>query len=419
MQTEIKKLEPTNIEIYSTVEWEEFLPYYEKALNDIAEITEVKGFRLGKAPKEIVEKQVGKEKVFHQAIEKIVQEQYKITMEKNDFEPIDKPLVEILKFAPQNPLQFKIKIQILPHFDLPDYTEIVKQIPIVASDVSEQEIAHTLQWIQQSRSQMEETTQGAQKGNWVEIEYQSPQIANNKVWADSFILGQGKMLAGFEEMLEGMKEGEQKSFTLSVPADYPYVALAGKNADFQVKMKAVKLLHLPELNDDFARQLGRFENLSALKENIKEGLQMEKDIQSRQQWQTEILQAIAKKIDLFLPQSLLTAEKERILADWKKECEKLKMDWNDYLSGQQKTEQDIEKEAAEKAAQQISHYLILRAIAKKENITVSQQEIEQEINNILSRYPQVSPQDIDEIAVKEILLNNKVLKFLENIYHSA
>ncbi len=413
MKTEIKKLKEANIEIDCQMEWQEFFPYYEKSLSEVAGKAEIKGFRAGKAPKDLVEKEIGKHKILQQAVEDAIKETYFEAIRKNNLEPIGPPQVEILKLAEGNPLEFRIKAQVLPEVNLPDYQKIVSKIEKKKFQVGDAEVEETIKWIQKSRANMEETENPAQKGNWVEIAYQSPVIENNKVFDDSFILGEAKLIPGFEEKLEGMKKGEEKEFSTDFPKDYFNKDLAGAKADFKIRMKAVKLMDIPELTDDFAKQLGKFENIAALKQNVRNGLGQEKEVQNKEEWKDNVLKAISDGMKLEMPEILVLAEKERIMDGLKHEAEHLKIGFEGYLKRIQKTLEDLEKEAVERAEQRVKNYLILRAIGKKEGIEVLEQEFEQEINKLLASYPQLNPQEIDKESIKGVLYNNKVFTALE------
>ncbi|MDD4989825.1 MAG: trigger factor [Candidatus Pacebacteria bacterium] len=425
MKTEIKKLKQANIEIDCQMEWQEFFPYYEKTLSEVANKAEIKGFRAGKAPKDLVEKEIGKHKILQEAVEDAIKETYFEAIRKNKLEPIGPPQVEILKLAEGNPLEFRIKAQVLPEVNLPDYQKIVSKVAKKKSQVEDEEVEETIKWIQKSRANMEETEGPAKKGNWVEIEYQTPLevrpltgqspaiIENGKWFQDAFILGEAKLLPGFEAELEGMKKGEEKEFSAEFPKDYFNKDLADKKADFKVKMKAVKIIDIPELTDDFAKAVGKFENIIALKQNVKEGLAQEKEIQAKENWKDEVLKAISEKIEFEMPDVLVLSEKERIMEGLRHEAEHLKIGLEDYLKRIQRTLEDLEKEAEERARQRVKNYLILKEVGKKEGIEILEEEIEKEINRILASYPQTNPQEIDKEAIKGVLYNNRVFEALE------
>ena len=415
MKAEIKKQKDTKVEIDFELSWEEFEAYYQKAINKISQGVSLDGFRQGKAPKDIVEKKVGDFKILEESAEIALQENYLKIIKENNLEVIGPPQVEIIKLAKANEFQAKIKINILPEVNLPDYQKIVSKIEKKKSKVEDQEIEETIKWIQKSRANMQETENSAVKGNWVEIEYQSPKIENNKLLSDSFILGEAKLIPGFEEAIEGMKKGDEKDLNLEFPKEYFNKELSGKKADFKLKIKAVKIMDFPELNDAFVKTLGNFENFEKLKENIKQGLTLEKENQQKENWKDDILKAISDEVKIEMPEILVLSEKERIMRNFEHEVEHLKISFEDYLKQIQKTMADLEKEALEKASQRVKNYLILKGIGEKESVEVSEKEIEEEINRILASYPQADQKEIDKESVKSVLYNNKVFVALEKL----
>mgnify|MGYP001433761768 CR=1 FL=1 len=412
MKAEIKKQGKANVEIDFELSWLEFDVYYQKALKQINQGITLDGFRTGKAPKEIVEQKVGDFKILEEAAEQALKENYLKIIKENNFEVIGSPQVEVLKLAKNNDFQVKIKIDILPDVDLPDYQKIVSNVEKKKSQVNDSEVEETIKWIQKSRAKMEETENPAKNGNWVEIEYQCSKIENNKMLDDSFILGEAKLIPGFQEAIEGMKKGEEKEFQAEFPKDYYNKELAGQKADFKLKVKAVKILELSELNDDFAKSLGSFESFEKLKENIKDSLTAEKEMQDKEAWKEQVLKEIGKQAKVDIPESLVKAEQERIIHSIKHEAEHLNVSFEEYLKKMQKSLENIEKETLENAKERIKNYLVLRSVGKKEAIDVLEEEVEKEINKMLASYPHINPQEIDKDGIKGLLYNNKVFEKL-------
>jgi len=385
MKTEIKKLAQSNIEIVGELSWEEFEVFFQKALKQISGQVKMGGFRPGKAPQGLVEEKIGDSHLLEEAAELAIQDKYQQIIHQEKIEPISKPEVSVLKLAKNNSFQFKIKAATLPEVKLPDYKKIAIAVEKKVSQVDDSEIEETIKWIARSRAELSELNRPCQKGDWLEMEYQSPQVEMNKKFEDAFLLGEGKFVPGFEDELYGLTANSEKEFKISFPAGYQNKELAGKEVDFKVKIKTVKEMKLPEMNDEFAQKVGKFNNIAELKENIKNGIAREKNVQQTQKWREQVLDRISQETKLDIPDSLITAETE----------------------------------PAEQAKQKITHYLILREIAKQEGITASEEEITQLIDKFLTSYPQGSPQEIDRDKLreyyKEMITNEKVFQFLENI----
>jgi len=422
METSIKKLPKSKIEIQIELSSSEFGDYYKKAVLNFREKIEMKGFRKGKVPLEIIEKEISQTEILNQAAELAIRESYFKIVEKEKLEIIEKAEIEILKISKSNPFVFKVKVSVLSEIDLPDYKKIAAVCKEKEISIEEKEIKNTMDWLLKSRAKLTVIDREARKGDFIEIEYSYLEIEGGNKKQDSFLLGQGHFVKGFEEKLEGMKAGEEKEFSLVLPKDNIKKELAGKEISFKVKMKSVLKMELPELNDEFAKTLGKFENLAFLKENIKEGIKTEKTIKEKERHRTEILEKIADLIKWDLSEKLIEEEKERLSQDFKLSfSQNSGISFEDYLKNNQKSEQEIKDSFLELAKKNIKNFLILREISKKENIKVSEDEINQEVNENLKQYPNLkfAEKNLDLEKIKHYtedrIKNEKVFQFLENI----
>lgn len=332
MDIKVEKLEKSQIKLNINLSKEEFEDFYNKAFSQLNEKTEIKGFRKGKAPKEILEKTLGKERILVEAGDLAVQESLKMAVEKNDFEVISQPEVKINKIGLGEPMSFEALFTVLPEIKLPDYKKIASSIKKEKVEVSEKEIDGALKWVQRSRAKLSAKTGAAEIGDFVEIEYFSPdvhEISEEHKKKDAFILGEGHFFSGFEDVIKGMKSGEEKkNFELEIPKDHSFKKVAGKKIKFNLKLNSAQKVEFPEINDEFAKGLGKFENLEALKKNIKEGIISEKEYGALAKAREEAIGKIIEKTEVQIPKVLL------------------------------------EREPNEK---KIKFYLVLREIAKKEN----------------------------------------------------
>ena len=424
MKTSIKKLPKSQAEILFEISAEEFKGFIEKTISDLAKDLEIEGFRKGQAPKEIIIKKIGQEKILAPAVQLAVKENYlqAILQLADKIEVISKPEIEILsKVGFDKGLIFKAQFLVMPEINLPDYKKIASETKRREVFVKEKEVEDTLFRLQKSRAKFIFKNQPAEKRDFVEIEFSSPQIEGNLKRHDNFILGEGGFVKGFEENLESMVAGQEKEFSLIFPKNYFQKDLAGKEVHFKVKMKSVQRAIFPEINDQFAKSLGRFEDLTAFKKDIKEGLKIEKENQESQRIRQEILEKIAQKTKLEIPGILITAEKKRILEDLKKlVSEKLKISFEDYLTKIKKTEKELLDSFSTDAERKIKYSLILRKISKMEKIEVSEEEVKDKINKIFKSYPGVEKAkkefDLEKLKsyYKEVIANEKTLAKLES-----
>lgn len=404
MEKEIKRLNACQVEIKGELEWQEFQKYFERAIKDLSKDVQIKGFRPGKAPREMVERAISREKVIQQASKQAIRESYQNIIEAERFEPIGYPSAEVLKVAEKNPFQFRIRVDVLPEIKLPDLKDIARGIKKREVKAEEREVKDSLEWVRKSRANFKDLNKQASKGDFVRIEYQSPQVESNKLFKDSFILGQGHFIADFEKNLLGMKENERKEFKAEFPDDFPNKGLKGKEVSFKVKMNKVQLMEAPEMNDEFAKSLGQFKTVKDLEKSIEQGMEREKELQAKAEYREEFLEKILERTSLTVPESLLFLEKEQVLKEMKLN--------KDSLTREQ------QKELQEVAEKRVKNLLLLREIGKQAKIGVSKEEIEQAINSFFANYPQNITPQIDKQKIEEyyrgIIYNEKVFKVIDS-----
>ena len=424
MKSTVKKLPESKVELEVEIPSEEFNHFVERATLSVGKDLEVEGFRKGKAPKEVVEQKVGKENILVEAADLAIKENYAKAVLENKIEAISQPEIDILKLAAGNPLIFRAKTSVLPEIKLGDYKEIAKKVEKKEVSVEDKEIDNALKWFQKSRAKLTLKNGAIEKGDYVEVEYWSPQIkelSQTETKKDSFILGEGHFISGFEDNLIGMEAKEkEKEFSLILPENYAVKELAGKKVDFKVKVKSVQKVEPPEINDDFAKSLGKFENLEGFRNNIKEGLTSEKKQAESQRVRNEILDKISQDTGFEVPKVLIEREQKVMMDNFKQEVsEKLNTPLKDYLDKIKKTEQEIFNSFLEEAKKKVRNFLILREIGKRENIEVSDEEVREEMNKILKHYSvsEKTEKDIDIERLKEysrgVLKNEKIFALLE------
>ena len=379
MLVKINKLSKSQIELEIEVPADKFDNFVKQATLSLGKDLEIKGFRKGKAPKNIIEEHVGSEKILIEAANLAVDETYRKAVLENKIEAIFHPKIEIKKLALGNPLIFSAKTAILPEVILPDYKKIASKIERKEISVEDKEISSALKWLQKSRAKFAVKDQPAQKNDFVEIEYSSTQIGQ-EAQKDAFVLGEGHFLQGFEEKIIGMKSGEEKE-NITLNKD-------GKEIILKVKIISVQNVEFPEINDEFAKSLGKFDNLGALKKNIKQGLILEKEQAEKQRSRQEILERIGEKAKIEIPDVLIENEQKQMFESLKKMVsEKLnpvrdsggrekaqkesisngvKISFQDYLKKVGKTEEQVLDSFSPQAQKKVRNYLILREIGKKE-----------------------------------------------------
>lgn len=289
--------------------------------------------------------------------------------------------------------------------------------------VEKKEVENSLDYLKKSRAKTITVNKPAEKGNRVEVDFEvrhgGVKIENGTSKNHPLILGEGRFLPGFEKELEEMSAGEEKDFSIKVPTDWPDKRVADKNLDFRVRMNLVQERQIPELNDEFAKSLGRFESLEALRKNISDGLLEEKETKEKQRIRIELIEKVAKDSKIEVPDNLIEEELERMINEFKFSITGFGLDFEKYLQEINKTVDELKKEWKKQAEKRVRVAICLKAIAEKEKIEVSDEEAENKIKEELKNYPDIEEarKNIDperfKDYTKEVLRSEKVLGLLE------
>lgn len=435
MTRTLTQLPKSQIQIEITLPFPEFEAHVKRAAQALSEERDIEGFRRGKAPYDVVKQQCGEAAIYERAAEHAVRKTYPALIEeledhppegKKQFLPVGSPEITVMKLAPGNEFIYKAVLAIMPEVVLSDYVAIAKKI--TASEkkeitVSDEEIEKTLEWIRESRMQTTPVERVAEKNDLVEIDFTLRH--NNVKWEGGesrnhpLVIGKQSFIPGFEEHLVGMKAGDEKDFSLAIPENWRDHALAGKTIDAHVKMNIVKERILPELTQEFIKQLGAFDSLAMLKKSISDGIYQEKQEKEKQRVRTLIIEAIAQKIETEIPDVLREREIEKMLEELKNGIEQMGMKWEDYLLHIKKTIEQLHDEWHDEAHKRVKIALSLHEIAHKEHIEPNAEEIEKKSNEFLRQFKtadmaqkQIDPDRLREYA-RGILKNEKVFEFLE------
>ncbi len=426
MDIKVEKLPKSKIKIILELSSEEFSPYFDIASKKLSEEVEIPGFRKGKAPRKLVEEKVGKEKIMEEAVNIVLDEKFKEIIREKKLKIIGAPQakVDFEKIKNNGSFFAQIEAFVLPEIKLADWKKITKEEERKEVKVEDKEIKDSLLWLQKSRAKKIRKFEKAEKGDEVLIDYEIRRggvlVENGILTNQKLIIGENRLLPDFEKELIGMREGEEKSFSIVCPDNFWKKDLRGKPLDFKVKMKEIFKVELPELNDDFAKSLGKFENLEGLKKSIKEGILIEKEEEEERKWQAKVFDRIAKESEMEVPEILIFEQRDRMIDDLKNTIEnEMGLSFNDYLSQLKKTEEELKEDFLKEAERRVRVYLCLYEIAEKENIKVGEEELKREIEAISNNYPQLfedirktkSKEDFENF-VKEKILEKKVLFLL-------
>lgn len=421
-----KKLPDSKVELTVSLEKGDLLSYITEAEEYLAHQVKLKGFRPGRAPKEKVRDKIGEDRIREESLRIAVQSSLKKVLAKESFDIIEQLDFKIKENSTEK-LVYQAMFLVFPEFALGDYKGLEIKRNVIT--VAEQEIKDVLNEILKSQTVFNEVKKPARAGDRVEVDFtikhKGVVIEGGKSENHPIVLGDGKFIPGFEERLIGMKTGEARHFTLQIPADFYQKAIAGKELDFEVLVKKVESQTLPELNDKFAGSLGNFCSLKELKASIKRGLTMEKEIKERDRVRLAVLEKIASTTEIKMPPALIERRLDAMVQDLDNELHQKGMELGLYLAHIKKTQDELRRDWRPRAELQAKMGLITRAVAKAENLKVSEEEADEELQVVLQRYivggqEGMGPEALQNVdtgelksKIRDTLLNEKALEFLE------
>ncbi|MEF3691783.1 MAG: trigger factor [Candidatus Moraniibacteriota bacterium] len=428
---EIKKLPKSKVEFKISIAWENWKNSLDEAVGQISKEIKVQGFRPGKAPRSIVEQKVGKDSLLNTAAENAIRKNYAKEVEKLKLEVIGSPQISISKLAEGNDLEFIVTASVMPEIILKDWQDGVKKVnakfKAEKKEVSEEDISKEVEKLAKSRAKLVTVKRAAKKDDAVVLDFEVKRdgvvIEGGSAKDHNLILGSNVFIPGFEEQIIDMKEGEEKKFELAFPENYHEKSLAGKKAQFEVKLKLVQEREIPLADDDFAKSLGEFKTLADLKKNIKEGLEKEKEFHKKEEQRGEIVESLVGKISLGgdLPEILIEEEINKMLGELESQIQQMGMNMEDYLKQMGKSIDDLKKDWQPQALKRIKAALSLEAIGKEKEIEIPAESIEEAMNKTLQYYKSIK--DIEKkIDMKRLydytrsmLRNEEIFKLLEKM----
>jgi len=397
----IQNLDNSKVKIEIEFQSSEFDSLMDKGLQELSKDMEVQGFRKGKAPIEIVQKAIGEQKLIEYATQEAVNYGYITAIKENKLEIIGSPEIKIEKCAKGNPFIFSIEIFVLPKIELPDYKKIAKEVKKNKIEIDDKEIQDSLKWLQGSMAQPISKIGAAQEGDWVEVAFS---INDNPETKDAFILGKGKLIPEIENNIKGMQEKETKEFEFKFPGKE-------EQAKCKITLTGLKGIKLPEIDDEFAKTVGNFSSIKELEENIKKDLLKGKEVQEEQRVVGEVLAKLGEKLKhIQIPQVLVEAEIEQTMQDFKARlAQNSDISFEEYLKQSNQTQEKMIETLRPKTEIKVREYLILKEIQKAEDIQVGEEEINQETNQIMQKYPDLKEVDLRNLVeyTKERLENQK------------
>ncbi len=373
-----------NSQVFLTIEMEpaEVEESLDKSYYRLVKKTNIPGFRKGKAPRDILERYIGKECLLDNALDNLLPEAYKKAIKEQEIEAIARPHVEI---AQTDPVVFKVTVPLKPTIKLGDYHHIkVTPEPV---DVTEDNVNDAIEQLRHQEASWEPVERPVEFDDLVVIDIESDiedkPFINRKGIQYHPVHDLPFPAPGFAEQLLGMKGNEDKEFKLQFPLDFSNAELAGKESSFKVRVTEIKQEILPELDDEFAGGLNPdFKSLDLLREHVSADLKLRAEEKARVDFEERVIEAVADIAELEFPPILVEMEINLLFNQRLQRLQVGKEGLEEYLRGINKTEEELREELRPLATRRVTRSLVLGRVAEEEKIEVTDSEIETEIENM-------------------------------------
>ncbi|MGM0501782.1 MAG: trigger factor [Bacillota bacterium] len=396
----------------------------DEAYKKVVKKVDIDGFRKGKVPRSLLEKRYGEEVLHKDALDILIQQGYYEAVQEADIEPIAQPDITDAYIEGGEAATFIAEVEVKPEVELGDYKDL--EIEQEEIEVEDEQIEQELETRRQNHAQLVAVDREVvEEGDFVTIDYEgsvdgetfeggSAEDYNLEIGSESFI-------PGFEEQLIGAEVGTETTIEVTFPEEYHADDLAGEEAEFKVKIKDIKKKEVPELDSEFAKDLG-FDNLDELKEDIKNDLAEEAQSQAERNYENKLVEAVVENTEVDIPETMIEEEIDNMMEGQKQQMQQQGFDFDQYLEMAGMDEEGLRENFSEQAADRVKSNLILEAIAEEEGIEIADEEIDEKVEEIAKSQGQ--DQDPEQIKaflqmqgqleqLKDGLKMEKTLEFLK------
>ncbi len=390
MKLHIERKEDTLAMIDISATEDELAKIKQKVLKKLQPQVKVAGFRDGKVPLEVVEKNIDGQRLQTEFIDEAINTLYIAALREDRIRPVGQPKVEIKKFVPFTTLDVELELPVVGEVKLPDYKKLNVKRPEVK--VEAKQVTEVIENLRLRAAEKEEVKRAAKDGDEAVIDFKGVDAKGEDVkGADGndypLALGSGTFIPGFEENVVGMKPGDDKEFKVTFPKDYGAKALQNAKVTFTVKLKKVMEVKKPKADDELAKKVGPFETLADLKKDIKKQLEHDAKHKAERDYEAAIVEAVTEKTKVKIPESLITEQEDMVINEVKQNTVQRGLTYQEYLKQLGVSEEEYRKtEINKEAERRIKAGLVLSEIADIEGIDVTPEELESRLQQLKGQY---------------------------------
>ena len=384
MQVTKTEIEPRTVSLDITVDAPIVQKGFDRAYREFSNFTNVPGFRPGKAPKAMLARYVNHERLRERVMEIIAGPAYREALDQEKITAYSDPEVEFSDLAEGQSWQFKAAVPLPPTVELGDYKTVEVERPVYTVD--EEEVNRQIEALREEYGKIQPVSgRGIQDGDVVIAELAVTPEGGEPAEPRRSLLrpGSGNNIPGFDDAVRGQMPDEERTFELTYPEDFQEAELAGKKAAFSVKVLSINERVLPEVTDSWVKEIGAFDSVEALRSDMRARLEQGYADLSARITESRILEEIIKRSKIEFPSAMVQMEMEEEARDLGQDLQKRGLTYESYLQQVGLTEDQHRERMAATSVQRVQTYLALREIARAENMSVSDEEIEAELDNLL------------------------------------
>lgn len=390
MEIKVKNTEnKSEVKISFKVEAEKFENAIKSVYSKNAKYFAIPGFRKGKAPFNIVEKRYGDEIFYEDAFNELVPEIYENAIKEKNVAAVSQPKIDIQKMKKGEDLEFTATVQTKPEVKLGKYKGI--ELKKVEYTVSDEDVNHEIGHMQEKNARVTTVEdRPAQSKDITTIDFEGfvdgKAFEGGKAEGHELEIGSNTFIPGFEDQIIGMNKDEERDINVKFPEDYYSKELAGKDATFKVKLHEIKEKKLPELDDEFAKDVSEFNTLKELKDSIKDKKQKENDNKAKREIEDAAIEKVCENTPVDIPSGMIDSEVANMVSEMEQQLSYQGISLDQYLKIMNKTRAEIEDNYKAQAEKNIKARLVIEAIIKEENIAASEEEIAEKLKEMANNY---------------------------------
>ncbi|KRT94057.1 trigger factor [Bacillus glycinifermentans] len=360
------------------------------AFKKVVKQVSIPGFRKGKVPRGLFEQRFGVEALYQDALDILLPVEYPKAVEEAGIEPVDRPEIDVEKIEKGENLIFTAKVTVKPEVKLGEY----KGLGVEKDDtaVTDEDVQNELKSLQERQAELVVKEDGkVEEGDTVVLDFEGfvdgEAFEGGKAENYSLEVGSGSFIPGFEDQLVGLEAGAEKDVEVTFPEEYHAEELAGKPAVFKVKIHEIKAKELPELDDEFAKDVDEeVETLAELTEKTKKRLEEAKENEADAKLREELVLKASENAEIDIPQAMIDTELDRMMKEFEQRLQMQGMNLDLYFQFSGQDENALKEQMKEDAEKRVKSNLTLEAIAKAEDLQVSDEEVEEELSKMAEAY---------------------------------